>query len=294
MTQTEYNPQIARNTRRRRRQLQRRQRRIALLLGLALVFALVLGRWVVGQSGTGGSTGGILSGSKLVAAVTGANAESGEDSDKLTYIRAHPELYPEDLLELAEKNAEALDYVYQYPALSGQTQTIDLSDEAAGDTVPLLLQWDTRWGYEPYGSGLIGYTGCGPTCLSMVALYLTGNPGYTPIYVANYAEENGYYVSGSGTAWTLMSEGCTAFGLTSTELPLDEGRMIAALENGEPIICSMGPGDFTDNGHYIVLTGYDNGSFTVNDPNSRENSSRTWTFAELSGQIRNLWAFEAA
>jgi hypothetical protein len=212
--------------------------------------------------------------------------------DKLSYILNHPEEYTEDLIALAQKNSEALDYVYQYPQLKDVAQAIDLSAEAQSDQVPLLLQWDTRWGYQEYGSGLIGYTGCGPTCLSMVALYLTGNADYSPAYVANYAFNAGYYVSGSGTAWSLMSEGCSAFGLSARELALDEGIMAAALNAGKPIICSMGPGDFTDNGHFIVLTGYTGDAFTVNDPNSPQRSSQVWTFDQLKGQIRNLWAYE--
>ncbi|MBR1781114.1 MAG: C39 family peptidase [Oscillospiraceae bacterium] len=212
-------------------------------------------------------------------------------ADKLDYIRAHPEDYTADLMDLAENNGEAIDYVYLYPLRKDDTPEIDLTDEAAGEGVPRLIQWDARWGYLPYGDGLIGYTGCGPTCLSMVALALTGNADLTPAYVARWAEEGGYYVSGSGTAWSLMSSGCAQLGLTSAELPLDELRMAAQLEQGHPIICSMGPGDFTTRGHFVVLWGYEDGAFRLNDPNSPERSERAWRFEELSGQIKNLWAF---
>jgi hypothetical protein len=225
---------------------------------------------------------------QLVGTLTGQD----ESEDKLTYILNHPEEYTEDLIALAQKNSEALDYVYQYPQLKDETPDIDLTAQAESDQVPLLLQWDTRWGYQEYGTGLIGYTGCGPTCLSMVALYLTGNPDYTPAYVADYALNAGYYVAGSGTAWSLMSEGCEEFGLSAKEIALDEGVMAAALNAGKPIICSMGPGDFTDNGHFIVLTGYTGDAFTINDPNSPQRSSQVWTFDQLKGQIRNLWAYE--
>jgi hypothetical protein len=216
------------------------------------------------------------------------------DADKRAYIEEHPEEYTQDLIALTEKNSEALDYVYQYPEGKDKTWDIDLSAEAESDQVPLLLQWDSRWGYRTYGTGLMGYTGCGPTCLSMVALYITGNPAYTPAYVADYALEGGYYEAGSGTAWSLMSQGSSAFGLSAKELPLDEGPMVAALNAGKPIICALGPGDFTDNGHFIVLTGYTGEAFTVNDPNSPQRSSQLWTFDQLKDQIRNLWSFAAA
>jgi hypothetical protein len=261
---------------------------LAALLGFFLVAGIIILAAESVSAGEQGSSGSLVSNAaQWVGELTGS-----ETDDKLSYILNHPKEYTEDLLELAQKNSEALDYVYQYPQLKDVAQTIDLSAEAQSDQVPLLLQWDTRWGYQEYGSGLIGYTGCGPTCLSMVALYLTGNADYSPAYVADYAFNAGYYVSGSGTAWSLMSEGCSAFGLSARELALDEGIMVSALNAGKPIICSMGPGDFTDNGHFIVLTGYTGDAFTVNDPNSPQRSSQVWTFEQLKSQIRNLWAYE--
>ena len=69
--------------------------------------------------------------------------------------------------------------------------------------------------------------------------------------------------------------------------------MVRALEAGQLIICIMGPGVFTTTGHYIVLTGVEDGKFQVNDPNSRENSQKLWDYDEFADQIRNLWAIGA-
>lgn len=235
------------------------------------------------ESGVG--LGELLSDTKNSADLT--------DEEKLAAINDNPSLYPAELRELVQKNPETLDYVYQYPVLKDVEREIDLSEEAGESGVPLLLQWDTRWGYLSYGSGMIGYTGCGPTCLSMVAIHLTGNEKYTPALIASYAEEKGYYTIGSGTAWSLMSDGCTAFGVRAHDLGVNETDMIARLREGSPIICSVGPGDFTDSGHYIVITGYNDNGFTVNDPNSRVRSSMTWSYARLSAQINTLWYYTA-
>jgi len=70
-------------------------------------------------------------------------------------------------------------------------------------------------------------------------------------------------------------------------------KMTDALEAGSPIILALGKGDFTTTGHYIVLTGWDGQAFTVNDPNSRERSEKLWTYEQLEGQIRNIWAISA-
>ncbi len=222
-----------------------------------------------------------------------AEALAGSDA-RLKTISEHPEEYTEALVRLAVNCPEARDFVVNYPEKKGTVGTIDLTEEAASDKVPLLLQWDERWGYHIYGAGVIGTTGCGPTALSMVALYLTGDPSYDPVTVADYAESAGYSDPGNGTQWTLMSEGCRAFGLIAEELPLDEERMRAALIAERPVICAMGPGDFTETGHFIVLTGLTEEGFVVNDPNSIERSERAWTYEEISGQIRNIWAFDKA
>ena len=171
-----------------------------------------------------------------------------------------------------------------------ETVEIDLSEHLGSETVPLFFQWDERWGYTIYGSDVMKVTGCGPTCLSMVLVHLLQDATYTPRYVADFAEDHRYYAKGSGSKWALISEGGETLGLDVTELPLDENRMKKNLELGNPIICIMGPGDFTTAGHFIVLRGLEDGKFIVNDPNSKENSERLWSYEEISGQIKNLWA----
>ena len=63
------------------------------------------------------------------------------------------------------------------------------------------------------------------------------------------------------------------------------------LQEGHPVICIMGPGDFTTGGHFIVLTGYENGNVKVNDPFSIKNSKATWVFANIKDQIKAMWVF---
>lgn len=195
--------------------------------------------------------------------------------------------YPASLIALLERNPETETFVLEYPTY--QEREYDLSEYESCESVPLFLQWDQRWGYETYGSDVIGITGCGPTCLAMAGYYLTGSAEFTPDKIARFAEKNGYYASGYGSSWTLISEGGVKLGLDVTEIPLVEKRMKDNLEVGNPIICAMGAGDFTSSGHYIVLTGLQDGMFVVNDPNSVEKSEKLWSYAQLEGQIRNLW-----
>ena len=196
--------------------------------------------------------------------------------------------YPESLIDLLARNPETEAFVLEYP--SRREEQYDLKEIADRETVPLFLQWDRRWGYRRYGSGVMGITGCGPTCLAMVGYYLTGDGDtFDPAAVAEFAELNGYYASGYGSSWTLISEGGVKLGLDVTEIPLVKKRMTDNLEVGNPIICAMGAGDFTSTGHYIVITGLKDGMFVVNDPNSVENSEMLWSYERIEDQIRNLW-----
>ena len=200
--------------------------------------------------------------------------------------------YPQSMIELLERNPETERFVLEYPFR--EKREVDLSGYERADAVPLFLQWDSQWGYEKYGSDVIGITGCGPTCLAMAGYYLTGETRFSPDKVAEFARRNGYYEPGYGSSWTLISEGGEKLGLTVTELPLVKKRMVKALEAGNPVILALGAGDFTTTGHYIVLTGVEDGQFRVNDPNSVKNSQKLWSYELLEGQIRNIWEIRKA
>ena len=194
------------------------------------------------------------------------------------------------LAKLAENNAEAADFIADYPNRQKYLgQSIDLTTDVLIGQVPLFLQWDKRWGYESYGNSNIGLAGCGPTCLSMAYVYFTHDLNGNPREIASYCEKNGYYTD-SGTSWSLWTEGLQALGLSGKELPLSENNMKKALDQGNLIICSMRPGDFTTSGHYILIYDYDDTGFCIKDPNRVSNTSRTWDYDTLSSQIKNLWA----
>jgi len=204
-----------------------------------------------------------------------------------------PEQWPPEMLELLKRNPEAEEFVLNYPLKKDQVADIDLSELVGTEKVPLLLQWDTRWGYNAYAGEWMGLSGCGPTCLSMVCIYLLDDASYDPRYIAEFATKNGYSVPGNGSAWTLILEGGEKLGLEVTELPLVESRIIQNLEAGNPIICVMGPGAFTSTGHFIVMTEYEDGYVRVNDPNSPYRSGAQWKLTEVMEQIRNLWVCTA-
>lgn len=196
------------------------------------------------------------------------------------------------LRELVENNPETVDFVRNYQEKKDALPAEDIGEVTAG-VIPHLLQWDERWGYQIYGDNMIAVNGCGPTVISMVAAGLTGDNTITPYRVAKFAEENGYYEGEAGTSWSLMTEGAQQFGIYGEEMGLDENGIFSALESGNPIICSMRPGDFTTTGHFIVLVGTEDGRIRVNDPNSVKRSEKLWDYETLYPQINNLWVYTA-
>lgn len=201
-----------------------------------------------------------------------------------------PDLYFKDLVVTYLLNDDAREFCLNYPRYWDKESTADMTAYENAEGVPLFLQWDPQWGYFDYDTSPLGLAGCGPTTLAMAAYYFTGDPNMNPLSLAQFAMDNGYRYPGNGTAWAFMYDGARQLGLRSQTLSLDEETMIQALEDGALIICIMGPGHFTTGGHFILLTGYEDGAFTVNDCNSITRSNRTWTYDEICGEIWNLWA----
>ena len=192
--------------------------------------------------------------------------------------------YPTVLLRSLCNNAEMLEFVKGYLSADGFAHG-HLTKKECKEKIPLLLQWDQRWGYVSYGSSDIALSGCAPTCLSMVIVGLTGNHNAT-----KYAQDNGYYLKGTGTSWSLLTEGASHFGVVGREISLSKGTVCGVLKQGQPVICSVGRGDFTTEGHFIVLTGMKDGRIKVNDPNCIHRSC-LWEYETLEPQIKNLWAY---
>lgn len=214
---------------------------------------------------------------------------SKEDS-RINEIIDNKDNYPPELLEMLSRNIDMLDYVLEFPNKRGQVFSNNIGKVKEG-VYPLLLQYDERWGYASYGENYLAISGCAPTALAIVIAGLTGNNMVTPYTVSKYAMDNGYYTNGAGTSWSLMTEGSSYFGVTGTQINLSKNEVYTSLESGHPIICSMGPGDFTTEGHFIVLTDIKNGKIKIIDPNSKDRSNKLWNYDTLEYQIKNLWSF---
>lgn len=214
----------------------------------------------------------------------------GKSNPVIAKISEENDRYPERMLTALANNPEMADYVAGYLG-GGGNWSGGLTEAEKNQEFPLLLQWDPRWGYQPYGNdSYIGVSGCGPTCLSMVLYYLTGDESLTPDRIADYAIENSYYVEGTGTAWALMKDFPRFYGIRVTQPQITENALKEELDEGHTLICAMGEGEFTTAGHFIVIYGYDGTGFKVNDPNCVARSRKRWDFDEIKRQIKSVWA----
>lgn len=253
---------------------------IGIILFIAALGVVLLFKWGVFDSKKQNETYGAL---KDLA---------GKDA-KYAEIYRHREEYPVQLLDSLIHNSEMLGFVRGYLD-SDSEATGELTQKELSASCPMLCQWDKRWGYAYYGRSLIATSGCGPTCLSMVVVGLTGDSGATPYKIAKYSHDNGHYDEGVGTSWTLMSEGAVNFGVTAEEVPLWDGSFKKALDNGKLLILNLGPGQFTTAGHYIVIHGYDEKGYYIHDPNSYVRSNKVWAYDDFSSEVKNIWAFGKA
>lgn len=208
----------------------------------------------------------------------------------LYHVYTNEEKYPIEILLSLAGNPEMTDFAYGYLTSDGSV-TGGFTEEEQPEDYPLFLQWDIRWGYMPYGErGVVGSSGCGPACLSMAVFYLTRNRECTPDTIAQYSLDEGHYVNGVGTAWALLDNYPTEFGLSVTHPVKNEEVIKSHLDQGNILICSVRPGDFTSEGHFIVIYGYDENGFKINDPKCVYRSRLSWTYEQIKDDIKRIWS----
>ena len=204
----------------------------------------------------------------------------------------HMAAVPAAILEKVAKQPDTMEFAAHFYAFGSTSRDMDISADVTEGEVPLLLQWDKRWGYEMYGSNYMGINGCAPTALATVYAGLTGKTDVTPYDLAEYAVNAGLYISGQGTKWELMEVGGRHLGLRVQRVWKDERAIRQALADGKLLTVRVGAGDFTDGGHFLVICGIDeNDMVEIRDPNSREKTARLWEFDRIMEQATCFWSF---
>lgn len=257
------------------------------------------------EASSGSSTMYGIDRSKLEALLDDETVERlltrAETSDEAKWIAQHPEAYAGDggavqvkLLKLAANEPAAFSYVRSYPdkypmakPAAGKINTV----ATGGRNIPRFYQWDAIWGYTTYSGAAFGLTGCAPTALAMVYQGLTGDNSLSPYDMAEMAEEDGYMTDEEGTIGSFFVDEAHALGLSVQSIDVTEDALKEALQSQQVVVANFGPGDFTEHGHYVVLTGAtQDGMIIMNDPYSEERSNKTWDYGII---VDNAIAFYA-
>ncbi len=119
--------------------------------------------------------------------------------------------------------------------------------------------------------------GCGPTSVSMVVAYLTGNVSQNPQLIMEDLVKQGYF-HGNGFGKAALTKAAAKYGVTCEWKSLNEATLKDTLRSGQPIIAFVGKNAFgIYTGHYIVLKGVtSDGKIAVNDPYSEKVTKKTW------------------
>lgn len=216
--------------------------------------------------------------------------ETAEERLERVRKEAKDKGYPQAVINLLDKNPETVEYVENYEAKKDIAPPETIDNLVAGQ-IPFILQFDERWGYVPYGTGNIATAGCGPTCMSMIISGLTGDASVTPAVLAKFSEENNMLDEENNTFWSFMEASAENWNISCREGEHTKEVVETEIKAGNPIVCSVGPGLFTQTGHFIIITGYNDGVVNVIDPFSTEITGKTWVFDDFKDQIKCLWIF---
>lgn len=213
------------------------------------------------------------------------NAVATLGSDLRTALA--PEEPPEE--QLAGEPAVQIDLPPTDPEITKLVARDNLSI-LTGGMVELVYfnQGESPRAEQYYGKDLIRDYGCGPTAMAMAVASLTGQQT-DPAQMAQWARENGYWASKSGSYLSIVEGTAKAYGLSVESNPdLDADGLRRALSSGSIAVALMTTGHFTQRGHFILLRGATlTGEILVADPNSTERSLALWDAQLILDELSN-------
>ncbi len=133
-------------------------------------------------------------------------------------------------------------------------------------SVPLFHQGDSRWGADIYGNSAfnIQQKGCALASLAMVLAYegIATDPG-----ALNTVMTSSNDFVGTSVNWTAASRDASANAFTFRSFRTSNMQYLSqALSEGHPVIVGVNFNDSAVPQHFVVVTGYRDGQFLINDP----------------------------
>ena len=136
------------------------------------------------------------------------------------------------------------------------------------------------------GGSTIQAAGCGPTAIAVCYSSLTGKKANVP-KMCNQAYKHGWYYTGQGCTHNVVPGLSKLYGMQCKGLGTKKDAIEKALRAGHPVVALMGPGDFTKNGHLVVLTRrVDKDKVKIADVGSRARTAQTWSLKKVVSQAK--------
>ena len=219
-----------------------------------------------------------------------------DQAEALEWIALHAADYPsEDLPRLALAEPAAIAFVRAYPESSKSAKPY--GDKVSRGDVPMLFNWDERWGAVEYDNSVLAVTGSGPTSLSMIYMGLTGKTDRTPATMADLATSKGLNGGEAHTTAEFFMVVGKELGLDIREFEPSSDDLIEVLDSGTAVLVELRSETLTDSTHWAVVAyENENGSVRVYDPTSLSASQRPWdpsTIASASSHMYVVSILEA-
>lgn len=162
--------------------------------------------------------------------------------------------------------------------------------------IPKIYQTDPKYAsyrFPVHTSSTISGNGCGIVSTTMILRYLTGKNIQVET-VATWADRNGHF-NGTGANGSIFNAAAQKWNVGNAKLSNSITEVKKALLDGRPVVMYCKSGSkalFTNNKHFIVLTGIDkNGKIHVNNPNKGKREG-AFTTAEIEDARLNYYIFD--
>lgn len=197
-----------------------------------------------------------------------------------TYYHEQKENEPKSSVIINNENVQNVTSEKDVPNREEHPSKIEL---VRTSDVPLFLQTADEWkdiSYGTDGDENMAENGCAIATLAMIGNYYGFES--TPATVQEWAQ-NDYYIYGAGTSWEIFEDYALFHELDFLNLGNNIEWAKEELEKGHLVIVSVDVSQFTDVGHIMLLTGYQDGKFSLNDPNDDlENKFHNYNWYESS------------
>lgn len=161
-------------------------------------------------------------------------------------------------------------------------------------------QHDSRWGKKNYTScgnknQTMSNSGCGPTAMADIVAFVK-DKSVTPWTLAQLAMKWGDRTTSSGTATSFFGHIQKEYGFSKMIGTQSLETVKACLDAGGYVVCRMGPGYWTNGGHYICAWKYDGECIYCNDPSSptsKRDERKKQKLTDFVKQRKDFWCFWA-